>query len=733
MAHFPLIHQHDSMQCGVACLAMVCSHYGREYSLETLSKYCSPTAEGVSLLAVCDAAGKLGLHATAGRTVAGQLDATLLPCILHWRQNHFVVLYRVRGHGGKRRYFIADPAKGLSVYSEDDFLEAWASTGIGGQDGGVALFLKPTPEFYSRPQEGRQQQKRSFRFLLGYIRQYRRYFGQIVLGLLLGCVLQLIMPFLTQAIVDVGIRGQNLRLIWLILLGELTIVLGRTATDLIRRWLLLHISMRINISLVSDFFIKLLRLPMGFFDTKLTGDLMQRIADHSRVQKFLTNQTLSVMFTTLSFLVFGAVLLVYDWKIFGIFLAGSVLYGLWTAAFLGRRKVLDYELFGQQARNQNSTWQMVTSMQEIKLQDCGQRRRWEWEDVQAGLFDVQMRSLRLQQTQEAGSVLINEVRNIVITVLAAAAVIHGQMTLGMMLAVQYIIGQLSSPVTQLMGFIYSLQDVRISLERINEVHQAPDEESVCGDRREISGKGGITLSGVCFRYDPHSPEPVIDNISMAIPEGRVTAIVGASGSGKTTLLRLLLGYYRPEAGIIRIGDSPLEEYDIDWWRRQCGVVMQDGVIFSESIARNIAVSDGEIDTRRLEEAARLANIHGYVMSLPLGYNTVIGRDGTGLSQGQRQRILIARAVYRNPRFILLDEATNSLDARNERVIVERLREFFRGRTVVVIAHRLSTVRDADQIIVLDSGRIVETGTHGTLTAGRGAYYTLVKNQLELGN
>lgn len=733
MPCFPLIRQHDSMQCGVACLAMVCSHYGRDYSLETLSKYCSPTAEGVSLLAVCDAAGKLGLHATAGRTVAGQLDATLLPCILHWRQNHFVVLYRVRGRGGKRRYFIADPAKGLSVYSEDDFLEAWASTGIGGQDGGVALFLKPTPEFYSRPQEGRQQQKRSFRFLLGYIRQYRRYFGQIVLGLLLGCVLQLIMPFLTQAIVDVGIRGQNLRLIWLILLGELTIVLGRTATDLIRRWLLLHISMRINISLVSDFFIKLLRLPMGFFDTKLTGDLMQRIADHSRVQNFLTNQTLSVMFTTLSFLVFGAVLLVYDWKIFGIFLAGSVLYGLWTAAFLGRRKVLDYELFGQQARNQNSTWQMVTSMQEIKLQDCGQRRRWEWEDVQAGLFDVQMRSLRLQQTQEAGSVLINEVRNIVITVLAAAAVIHGQMTLGMMLAVQYIIGQLSSPVTQLMGFIYSLQDVRISLERINEVHQAPDEESVCGDRREISGKGGITLSGVCFRYDPHSPEPVIDNVSMAIPEGRVTAIVGASGSGKTTLLRLLLGYYRPEAGTIRIGDSPLEEYDIDWWRRQCGVVMQDGVIFSESIARNIAVSDGEIDTRRLEEAARLANIHGYVMSLPLGYNTVIGRDGTGLSQGQRQRILIARAVYRNPRLILLDEATNSLDARNERVIVERLREFFRGRTVVVIAHRLSTVRDADQIIVLDSGRIVETGTHGTLTAGRGAYYTLVKNQLELGN
>lgn len=732
MIHFPLILQHDSMQCGVACLAMVCSHYGREYSLETLSKYCSPTAEGVSLLAISDAAARLGLHATAGRTVAGSLDSTVLPCILHWRQNHFVVLYKVGGHGGKRRYFVADPAKGHAVYGGKDFMDAWASTGVGGQDGGVALFLKPTPEFYSRPQEDRQQ-KRSFRFLLGYIRQYRRYFGQIALGLLLGCVLQLIMPFLTQAIVDVGIRGQDLRLIWLILIGELMIVLGRTATDLIRRWLLLHISMRINISLVSDFFIKLLRLPMGFFDTKLTGDLMQRISDHSRVQNFLTNQTLSVMFTTLSFMVFGAVLLVYDWKIFCIFLAGSILYGLWTAAFLRRRKVLDYELFEQQARNQNSTWQMITSMQEIKLQDCGQRRRWEWEDVQAGLFDVQMRSLKLQQTQEVGSVLINEVRNIVITVLAAAAVIHGQMTLGMMLAVQYIIGQLNSPVTQLMGFIYSLQDVRISLERINEVHQAHDEESVCGERREISGNGGVTLSGVCFRYDPHSPGLIIDNVSMVIPEGKVTAIVGASGSGKTTLLRLILGYYRPSSGTVSIGDRPLEEYDIDWWRRQCGVVMQDGVIFSESVARNIAVSDGEIDTCRLEEAARLANIHEYIMSLPLGYNTVIGRDGSGLSQGQKQRILIARAVYRNPRFILLDEATNSLDARNERVIVERLGEFFKGRTVVVIAHRLSTVRDADQIIVLDSGRIVETGTHGTLTARRGAYYTLVKNQLELGS
>ena len=532
-----------------------------------------------------------------------------------------------------------------------------------------------------------------------------------------------------------GIHDADIGLIWLILLGELMIVTGRTATDFIRRWLLLHISMRINISLVSDFFIKLLKLPMSFFDTKLMGDLLQRMSDHSRVQSFLTGQTLGVMFTMLSFVVFGAVLFVYSQLIFTVFVIGSLCYALWISAFLRRRKVIDYELFECQAVNQNRTYQFITTMQEIKLQDCERRRRWEWEDAQADLFEVQMRSLSLQQTQEAGSIFINEVKNIVITVFAATAVINGDMTLGAMLAVQYVIGQLNSPVAQIMSFIYSLQDVKILLERINEIHGRRNEEDD-GElltRYADDKNRSITLNDIDFRYDLHALNNTLDNITFTVPQGQVTAIVGASGSGKTTLIKLMLGYYPVNCGSIDIAGADINRYSMTWWRRRCGVVMQDGVIFSESIARNIAVSDGDIDEARLEEAARTACIHDYIMSLPLRYNTKIGRDGVGLSQGQKQRILIARAVYRNPDYIFLDEATNSLDARNEREIVSNLSRFYRGRTVVVVAHRLSTVRDADNIIVLDAGRIVESGNHDSLIAARGHYYNLVKNQLELGN
>lgn len=574
-----------------------------------------------------------------------------------------------------------------------------------------------------------------FKFLFGYIKQYRRYFAQIILGLLLGSVLQLVLPFLTQSIVDVGIRNNDIGFIWLVLIGQLMLTFSRTAVDFIRRWLLLHISMRINISLVSDFFLKLLRLPMSFFDTKLMGDLLQRMNDHSRVNSFLTSQTLSVMFSLISFVVFGAVLFIYNSFIFLVFLAGSIIYGIWIALFMRRRKVLDYELFEQQAINSNKTYQFITSMQEIKLQDCEQRRRWEWEDVQADLFKVQMKSLKLTQTQEAGSIFINELKNIIITVLSATAVIHGDLTLGMMLAVQYIIGQLNSPVEQLMAFFYSLQDVKISLERINEIHLQNNEEDRGRDQKTEFDNGGkaISLRNVVFKYDPHSLRTTIDGVNIEIPEGKVTAIVGASGSGKTTLIKLMLGYYPVMDGHIYIGDSPLSKYSLKWWRRLCGVVMQDGVIFSESIARNIAVDDGEIDKERLMKAAEIANVKDFVMALPLRFDTIIGRDGVGLSQGQRQRILIARAVYKNPDFIFLDEATNSLDASNERAIVENLGRFYKGKTVVVVAHRLSTVRNADQIVVLDGGKVVETGTHESLTAKRGAYYNLVKNQLELGS
>ena len=729
----PLCLQKDSMQCGIACLQMVCKYFGREYSMNTLSKLCFATTEGVSMLGINEAANILGLHTTCVRAATSILSEAHLPCILHWNQNHFVVLYKVKN--GKK-FYIADPGKGLVTYSLEEFKKHWISTRSNEEDKGIAMFLETTPAFFTYKIEGEEniKEKRSFRFLFGYVKKYRKYFGQIILGLIVGSLLQLVLPFLTQSIVDVGIKNQDIGFVWLILLGQLMLTISRTAIDFIRRWLLLHISLRINISLVSDFFIKLLKLPMSFFDTKLMGDLMQRMNDHSRVNNFLTQQTLNITFAMLTFVVFSVVLFFYNKLVFAIFLLGSVLYGGWMTLFLKRRKVLDYELFEQQAINNNKTYEFITSMQEIKLQDCEQRRRWEWEDTQADLFGVQMKSLKLQQTQEAGSIFINEVKNIIITVVAATAVIHGQMTLGMMLAVQYIIGQLNSPVEQLMNFFYSLQDVKISLERINEIHQMDDENGKEGLKTSIENKNeGIDIKNVMFKYDPHALRKTIDDVNIHIPQGKVTAIVGASGSGKTTLIRLILGYYPVLDGKIAIGNTDINTLNKRWWRRQCGVVMQDGVLFSESIARNIAVDDGDIDKERLLKAAEIACIKDYVMALPLKFNTKIGRDGIGLSQGQKQRILIARAVYKNPDYIFLDEATNSLDANNERNIVENLDKFYQGKTVVIVAHRLSTVKNADQIVVLDQGKVVEIGNHESLTAKRGAYYHLVKNQLELGN
>ncbi|WP_300227856.1 peptidase domain-containing ABC transporter [uncultured Bacteroides sp.] len=727
---FHFVKQLDAMQCGVACLAMICKFYIKAYSIETLSKICGVSTEGVSLLAIKTAAEKIGFHSIYGKTTIEQLVNISQPCILHWNQNHFVVLYKVKN---KKKFYIADPGKGLICYSLENFKRHWVSSISNGEVKGIVMFLEPSETFLKENTVGEQVKKRSFNFLFGYILQYRKYFIQIILGLLLGCLLQLIMPFLTQAIVDIGIKYNNIGFIWLVLLGELMIVTGRTATDFIRRWLLLHISMRINISLVSDFFIKLLKLPMAFFDTKLMGDLLQRIEDHSRVQSFLTGQVLNVVFTFLSFIIFGVVLFIYNKIIFCVFIMGSIIYGLWISSFLQRRKVLDYEIFEQQAINQNKTYQFITSIQEIKLQGCEKRRRWEWENTQADLFGVQMKSLKLQQTQEAGSIFINEVKNILITVSAATAVINGQITLGAMLAIQYIVGQLNSPVEQFMSFIYSLQDVKISLERINEIHEGKNEESTENQAKVFDAEKSIKIENIDFKYDPHALKKTLDGVSFNIPEGKVTAIVGASGSGKTTLIKLMLGYYPVMAGSISIAGRNINEYNLKWWRCHCGVVMQDGVIFSESIARNIAVDDGEVDVIRLEKAASIANIHDYVMGLPLKYNTIIGRDGIGLSQGQKQRILIARAVYKNPDFIFLDEATNALDAKNERAIVENLDEFYKGRTVVIVAHRLSTVKNADQIIVVDGGKIVETGNHTSLIEKRGVYFNLVKNQLELGN
>ncbi|TFH94107.1 peptidase domain-containing ABC transporter [Porphyromonas levii] len=740
IARFQYIRQQDSMDCGPACLAMVVKHYGRNPDIEQIREDCALGKEGVSLLGISKAAEKRGLHSLGGRITFETLtNESTLPCIAHWNQSHFVVVYsikKLRKGKGNYRVYIADPGKGLLTYTKEEFCEHWVSTKNNGEETGIVLLLKPADEFYSQEpvDSGKLEKGNRFAFLWSYVKKFRRCFGQIILGLLLGSLIQLVFPFLTQAIVDTGIGGQDIGFIWLVLLAQLMLLFSRTAISFIRSKLLLHISTRVNISLISDFFIKLMKLPMEFFDTKLLGDLLQRIEDHSRVEQFLTSNSLSLLFSFFTFIIFCIVLAYYNLLIFGVFVVGTLLYAGWITLFLKKRRTLDYKYFEQAGRNRNVTYQLINGMQEIKLQGCEQRKRWEWEDVQADLFKVNLQSLNLQQVQQAGSITINEVKNILITVLAATAVIQGNMTLGMMLAVQYIIGQLNSPVEQLIQFIYSWQDVSISLDRMNEIHTEENEEN---SNRHITSFAqnnlDIKVENLSFKYDIYSPTLILDNLNLTIPNGKVTAIVGASGSGKTTLIKLLLGYYSPLEGEITVSGTDLEEYNLSWWRSHCGAVMQEGYLFSDTIARNIAISDDTPDIERIRAAARIANIADHIESLPLAYNTMIGQDGQGISQGQRQRILIARMVYKDPTFVFLDEATNALDANNERAITEKLENFYKGKTVVVVAHRLSTVRNADQIVVLDKGKIVEVGNHESLTSSRGKYYELVKNQLELGN
>ncbi|HBX51209.1 MAG TPA: ABC transporter ATP-binding protein [Bacteroidales bacterium] len=729
MAKFPFYKQLDAMDCGPSSLRMIAKHYGRSYTLQTLRDKCYITREGVSLMGISDAAESIGLHTMGVRINWETLTKEApLPCIAHWKQNHFVVVYKIK----KNKVFVADPAIGHIEYSQKEFLESWLSTRTEGENKGICLLVEPTPEFYK--DKGETIDKSNTSFLFSYLRPHKKLLLQLFFGLIIGSLIQLIFPFLTQSVVDFGISNNNIGFVWLILIAQLTLYISRTSVEFIRSWILLHISARINISLISDFLVKLMKLPISFFDIKMIGDLLQRIGDHSRIQNFLTTSTLEFLFSFVNFLIFGAILAVYSIKIFAVFLIGTLLYILWIFIFLKRRRSLDYKRFAQLSENQSTLIQLITGMQEIKLNNCEKQKRWDWEKVQARLFKINIKSLSLAQYEQAGSLFLNELKNIFISFIAAKLVIEGQLTLGMMLAVQYIIGQLNAPVQQLIGFIHALQDAKISLERLGEIHKKEDEEQTEEGRMTvIPEESNLNINNVFFQYEgPHS-EMVLHDINLVIPYNKTTAIVGGSGSGKTTLVKLLLGFYPPVKGEILVGGFRIDTISTRLWRQNCGTVMQDGFIFSDTIAKNIAVSDETIDKERLVLAARTANIHEFVMSLPLRFNTKIGADGHGLSQGQKQRILIARAVYKDPAFLFFDEATNALDANNEKIIMNNLDEFFKNRTAVVVAHRLSTVKNADQIVVLEKGRIVEKGTHAELIETKGAYYELVKNQLEIGS
>ena len=728
MKHFPHYIQYDAMDCGPTCLRMVAAFYGKCYSLEGLREKSFITREGVSMLGISEAAEKIGFRSICVQVGYEKLQEAPLPCIIHWNQQHFVVVYKLND----KHVWVADPGAGKLKYTKEEFCNCWLSSRKNEENTGVALLLEPTPEFYTIEDEGDEVNRRGFSFLYSYLRPYRGLVGQLLLGLLLGSMIQLMLPFLTQSVVDFGINNQNLGFIYLVLIAQLMLSFSSSAVDFIRGWILLHLGTRINIALISDFLIKLMKMPISYFDSKMTGDILQRINDHKRIQDFLTGSSLSVIFSVFNIIIFGIVLLVYSGMIFLIFMGGSALYVAYVWLFMKKRAELDHKRFAQQSANQSTVVQLVNGMQEIKLSACEQQKRWEWERIQAKLFKVNIKSLALRQYQDSGAVLINQSKNLLITALVASLVVKGEMTLGMMLSVQYIIGQLNSPVNELIAFARDMQDARLSMDRLSEVRDKPDEEDPTRELlREIPEGKEIRLQNLNFKYDPLSEYPTLDDINLVIPPGKQTAIVGMSGSGKTTLVKLLLGFYPPASGDIFIGDTPLGSYSIREWRKRCGVVMQDGFIFSDSIAGNIAPGVEHIDKKRLRHAAEVANIHDFIEELPLAYNTKIGQEGHGLSQGQKQRILIARAVYKDPEFIFFDEATNALDANNERTIMNNLQTFFKGRTSVVVAHRLSTVRNAEQIIVIEQGRIAETGTHEALIALEGRYYKLVKNQLEL--
>jgi len=724
---FPNYKQTEAKDCGPTCVKMIAKHYGKIINTQQLRTLSETTREGSSLLGLSDAVESIGFKSLGVKLSYKKLQEAPLPCIAHWNKNHYVVVYKIK----KEIVYVSDPAHGLISYTKEEFIARWiGNNATEDTEEGVILLVEPTPLFYQT--EFDKDEPFGFGFIFKYLFKYKRFIIQLIIGLLAGSLLQLVLPFLTQSVVDVGIKNQDLNFVYLVLFAQLFLFVGKAALEIIRSWILLHLSTRINISLISDFFIKLMKLPISFFDVRMTGDLLQRINDHKRIERILTTSSLTVLFSFFNLIIFGFVLGYYSLQILGVFTVGSVLYFGWVLFFFKKRKELDYKRFSQVSQEQSKVIELINGMQEIKLHNAERRMRWNWEYVQARLFKIATKSLALEQTQSVGSNFINELKNMFITILSAKLVIDGEITLGMMMAISYIVGQLNGPITQLISFMRDVQDAKISLDRLGEIHNKEDEEKP-GDEKvtTVPKNASINLHNISFRYTG-GLEPVLKDLSLEIPANKITAIVGVSGSGKTTLMKLLLRFYEIDHGEIMVNQFNLKNISQKVWRDHCGVVMQEGYIFNDTIAKNIAVGEDHVDTKKLAHAIDVANISDYIEGLPLGYNTKIGSEGSGLSTGQKQRLLIARSVYKNPKFLFFDEATSALDANNEMVIMGKLNTFFADKTAVVIAHRLSTVKNAHQIVVLDEGKIIEKGNHKELIALKGSYFHLVKNQLDLG-